>query len=187
MLQKAPADVSRHIVGPKSFFSLDLNNETPVDKMQHYTHSNWPLCFLWFLQGSAAVTRNLQIVRWSYDLTSFCALFNPLFKKKKSLNCPVHLTVPFWWHHQSGVSAVCFPSSLTRISPVFVFFSFSLCFFLFHVSLGWCWILIGGGARLVLWRCPSTRLDGPNTVAPHQPMAAFKWLPPPLLCWQTMI
>lgn len=83
MLQKAPADVSRHIVGPKSFFSLDLNNETPVDKMQHYTHSNWPLCFLWFLQGSAAVTRNLQIVRWSYDLTSFCALFNPLFKKKK--------------------------------------------------------------------------------------------------------
>lgn len=37
-----------------------------------------------------------------------------------------------------------------RISPVFVFFSFSLCVFpLFHVSLGRCWILIGGGARLV--------------------------------------
>lgn len=37
---------------------------------------------------------------------------------------------------------------------------------------------LGVGHDSSLWRRPSSRLDGPNTVAPHQPMAAFEWLPP---------
>lgn len=86
----------------------------------------------------------------------------------------VRLAVAFWWHHQSGLF-VAFLSLLTRISCFLCFLSFLCVFLLFHVSLGWRWILVGGWAWLDSWRRPATWLDGlyVNGCPP----------PPPPICW----
>lgn len=80
------------------------------------------------------------------------------------------LSVMLCWHEQSGVSVnLTILDFLTNVNPpLFLCFSLFLCvLLLFHVSsLGRCWILIGGGARLVLWCCPSTRLVGSNCRSP---------------------
>lgn len=107
-------------------------------------------CVLWVLQESAGVTSDLLIVRWSYDSTAF-----------------VHLSV-IWWINSTLLTDisldVCSLFNLLAnksLSCFCVFLFFSVFFFSF-MSLGWCWILIGGGAQLDLWHRPAAQLNGPN-------------------------
>lgn len=80
--------------------------------------------------------------------------------------CPFLMTSSVWFRLESPVAL---DSSLTRMSLCFCVFSFPLCFSSLPCTAG-------GGAWLLLWRCPTIWCPSPPTNGCFQPMPRLCWL-----------